>query len=213
MLFPNPVAAQLPSRPMASHLVTVITTRSRMDLVLPGNSPMRDLIPQIVNTCVDYQHRSPSARWALSLSGTPPFAPDDTLDRREVLDGSILFLRDMTQAVVPDRVLAPDLRTAGHPAIAPQPPLIRRTAAKRYRFDLEPSATTIWTSAIAALLFAVWVYMTLAASVSIAVGVVMAAVVLGAFLLALWWMGWLDWFGTHTRISALRNLPPAPGLG
>jgi len=196
---------------MASHLVTVISPRSRMDLVLPGSAPMRDLIPQVVNTCVDYQHRNPNARWALSLQGNPPFAPDETLDQKNILDGSILYLRDMTQSVVPERVAAGAGANLSAPA-APQPPLIRRTAAHRYRFDLEPAAATVWTGAIGAGLFAIWVLITMAGNVSIAVGILLSVAVVAAFFSALWWMGWLDWFGRATHINALRNFPPAPGL-
>jgi hypothetical protein len=197
---------------MASHLVTVISPRSRIDLVLPGSSPMRDLIPQVVNVCIDYPHRNPNARWALSLKGNRPFGPDDTLDQKNILDGSILYLRDMTQSVVPERVAAgSDGANLAAPK-APQPPLIRRSAAHRYRFDLEPSAATVLTAAIGVGLFAIWVLMTVSNNVSIAVGVLLAAAVVTAFLAALWWMGWLDWFGRATHISALRNFPPAPGL-
>jgi hypothetical protein len=196
---------------MASHLVTVISPRSRKDLVLPGGAPMRDLIPQVVNTCVDYQHRNPNARWALSLKGNPPFAPDDTLDQKNILDGAILFLRDMTQSVVPERVAANSGANFSAPS-APPPPMIRRSGSHRYRFDLEPAAATVLTAAVGAGIFAIWVLITMAGNVSIAVGVLLAAVVVAAFLAALWWMGWLDWFGRITHINALRNFPPAPGL-
>ena len=209
---------------MATHLVTVIAPRKRIDLVLPGSAPMRELIPEVVGVAVDYQHRDPSARWALSLMGSAPLGPDDTLDKAKVLDGAILYLRDMAQAVIPDRVPV-------QPAIKPPPPKTvpygvikpdaegRTTSPHRnlgrksaYRWDTEPSVATVSTLASVALLLAVWFVVTLGGNGAILLGVLFAVAVLASFLFSVWWMGWGEWMSRVPGFKFLGRFAPPRGL-
>jgi hypothetical protein len=196
-----------------SHLVTVSAPQRRIDLVLPGETPMRDLIPEIVLACVEYHHRDPQARWAISPADGPPLNPDATLDQAGVLDGAVLYLRDMARAVSPVPVTpASDANVRWSQADRRSyiPPAAKTTT--RMRWDLEPIGSAVATAGAADLLFAIWLLVNLSASASVIVGLLCALLVIVLYLTLIWWLGWAEWFAGVTRISWFRTLPPPRAL-
>jgi len=74
-------------------LVTVAGPTSRMDLSLPTDAPLGELVPALVERCEPGP--KPWSRWALGPAGGAPFAPQRTLAELGVVDGTELQLRDM----------------------------------------------------------------------------------------------------------------------
>ena len=200
-----------------THLVTISAPQRRVDLVLPGGVPMRELVPDIVLACVDYNYRDPGARWAITPMGGQPLDPDTTLDQAGVLDGAVLYLRDMARPVTPVQVPAPKSGanvTWQQPYAAP-----RATAASHNtqrhgptRWGLEPMGPTVATVGALDVLLAVWLLINVSAKSSAFLGCATAVLTVGIFLAVIWWLGWAEWFAEVTHISAFGRLRRPPGL-
>jgi hypothetical protein len=78
---------------MGAVLVTVAGPNSRMDLSLPADALVTEIVPALVDRCEP--EPKPWSRWALGPSGGAPFAPRRTLAELGVVDGSELQLSDM----------------------------------------------------------------------------------------------------------------------
>jgi hypothetical protein len=78
---------------MGAVLVTVAGPNSRMDLSLPADALVAEIVPALVDRCEPGP--KPWSRWALGPSGGAPFAPRRTLAELGVVDGSELQLSDM----------------------------------------------------------------------------------------------------------------------
>lgn len=123
--------------PMASVLVTVVGPQRRTDLTVPADTPILELIPEIVDLCIDAGARSPSARWAVGKVGDEPLTATETLADHGIIDGALIYVRDMTSSTPPP-VAEP--RPSQNPA---QPTAARRApgpAAPRGR--VSPSASS-----------------------------------------------------------------------
>ena len=81
---------------MGAVLVTVAGPTSRMDLSLPTDAPVGEIVPALVERAEP--EPKPWSRWALGPVGGTPFAPRRTLAELGVVDGSVLQLRDMVAA-------------------------------------------------------------------------------------------------------------------
>ncbi|MGD1053547.1 MAG: EsaB/YukD family protein [Candidatus Dormibacteria bacterium] len=78
---------------MGAVLVTVAGPSSRIDVSLPADAPVGEVLPALVGRCeADPQ---PWSRWALGRPGCPPFSPWRTLAELGVVDGAELQLCDM----------------------------------------------------------------------------------------------------------------------
>jgi hypothetical protein len=78
---------------MGAVLVTVTGPTSRMNLSLPTDAPVGEIIPALVER--GEPEPKPWSRWALGPAGGTPFAPGRTLAEQGVVDGSELQLRNM----------------------------------------------------------------------------------------------------------------------
>jgi hypothetical protein len=78
---------------MGAVLVTVAGPNSRIDLSLPTDAPVGELVPALVRRCEP--DPKPWSRWALGPWGGAPFAPQRTLAELGVVDGAELQLSDM----------------------------------------------------------------------------------------------------------------------
>src|ERR1019366_8545017 len=78
---------------MGAVLVTVAGPNSRMDLSLPSDALVAEIVPVLVERCE--VEPKPWSRWALGPSGGAPFAAGRTLAELGVVDGSELQLSDM----------------------------------------------------------------------------------------------------------------------
>lgn len=220
---------------MESVVVTVVGPQRSVDVAVPATVPVRELIPDLVDVCTDARSRSAGSRWAVGVLGDQPFAPQRSLGDSGVVDGTTLFLRDMTSPVPPPA-----------PATPPPPPVVRRpaipgapesaagaapafrgavdamgrplntgiTAQERVyaRFGWDPSPST----AVYLLILSVGVSATLAAAFAShglsAVGVAAAAVSAVVALAAVWWAGLFMVAGSRGRLGILGKLPAPPGL-
>jgi len=78
---------------MGTVLVTVAGPTSRMDLSLPTDAAVGELVPALVERCEP--EPKPWSRWALGPAEGAPFAPRQTLAELGVVEGAELQLRDM----------------------------------------------------------------------------------------------------------------------
>lgn len=90
----------------SSVLVTVQGPDQRVELQLPGNRPVDELLPLLVEACAGGQG-SEAARWELAPLGGLAYDGARTLLEVGVMDGSLLHLRDA--AVPPSLPEADDL--------------------------------------------------------------------------------------------------------
>jgi hypothetical protein len=106
---------------MPSVLVTVVAPQRRLDLVIPSDTAISELLPEIVELCVDAAARPASARWAVGKLGDRPFEPERTLEECGVIDGALLYVRDMTSAVPAPPAPAPPPSIPVRDSQAPPP--------------------------------------------------------------------------------------------
>ncbi len=78
---------------MGAVLVTVAGPALRIDVSLPTDVRVGEIVPALVGRCEPQP--LPWSRWALGPSGGPPFSPWRTLAELGVVDGTELQLRDM----------------------------------------------------------------------------------------------------------------------
>lgn len=79
---------------MSSLLVTVQGPDERVELALPGDRPVRELLPLLVDVCAA-SRREPDARWELAPLGGLAFDSSKTLTEVGVMDGSLLHFRNV----------------------------------------------------------------------------------------------------------------------
>ncbi len=73
-------------------LVTVQGTRRKLDVELPGDVPVGELLPLLLQMCG--MSRSDPDKWAVSLSGTGRLLQARrTLFENRIFDGAVLLLR------------------------------------------------------------------------------------------------------------------------
>lgn len=77
----------------SSVLVTVQGPDQRVELQLPADRPVAELMPLLVEVCAG-GHQSEGARWELAFLGGLAFDGSRTLLEVGVMDGSLLHLRD-----------------------------------------------------------------------------------------------------------------------
>jgi hypothetical protein len=79
-------------------LLTVVGPQQRCDLAVPGDVPMRELMPVLLKRCA--QSLPPELKdrdlWELGLGDTIRLRAQRTLLEAGVNDGAILFLREKT---------------------------------------------------------------------------------------------------------------------
>jgi MinD-like ATPase involved in chromosome partitioning or flagellar assembly len=110
-----------------SVLVTVQGPEQRVELQLPGDRPIGELMPLLLEVCVG-AHLPEEARWELAPLGGLAFDDARTLADAGVVDGSLLHLRDAGLAFAEaDDGLLPQERT--RLVLPPRVPLIDRLAA------------------------------------------------------------------------------------
>jgi MinD-like ATPase involved in chromosome partitioning or flagellar assembly len=73
-------------------LLTVAGPSKRADLTVPGDAPVVELLPTLVQLC-GAPETPPGTLWKLGLTGKDPLDPGRTLADQGVVDGSILYLQ------------------------------------------------------------------------------------------------------------------------
>ncbi|HXM55522.1 MAG TPA: EsaB/YukD family protein, partial [Candidatus Dormibacteraeota bacterium] len=97
---------------VSSVVVTVQGPEQSAELQLPGDRPVAELLPLLVDVCAGGQHAE-GACWELAPLGGLGFDPARTLHEVGVMDGSLLHLRDAGLVFEPaaDDGLLPQERT------------------------------------------------------------------------------------------------------
>lgn len=75
--------------------VTIVAPQTRIDLALPSDVPLVDLLPTVLGYAGERLADDPTARngWVLSRLGGPALDPDHSPAQLEVRDGELLYLR------------------------------------------------------------------------------------------------------------------------
>jgi MinD-like ATPase involved in chromosome partitioning or flagellar assembly len=94
----------------SSVLVTVQGPEQRVELQLPCDRPVTELLPLLVDVCAA-NHKSEDARWELAALGSLAFDGTRTLHEVGVMDGALLHLRDAALVFEPWDGLLPQDRT------------------------------------------------------------------------------------------------------
>src|ERR1700729_1328372 len=79
--------------------VTVIGTRKRVDVALPAAAPIGEHSAGLASLCGPAQ-ASPGAlppAWSLAVAGGAPLPLSASLEESGVLDGQVLYLRDLAR--------------------------------------------------------------------------------------------------------------------
>jgi ESX secretion system protein EccD len=83
--------------------VTVVGSRRRLDVTLPVRVPVADLLWDLVEMLGE-SDGSPPARWALVRVGGHSLDPELTLSEQGVVQGTMVFLRDLTSEDPPPAI-------------------------------------------------------------------------------------------------------------
>ena len=109
-----------------SVLVTIQGPEQRVELQLPGDRPVIELLPLLIEMCAGGQ-RSEDSRWELAPLGGLAFDEMRTLGEVGVMDGSLLHLRDTALLFEPWDGLLPQDRT--QLVLPPSVPILDRLIA------------------------------------------------------------------------------------
>jgi hypothetical protein len=77
--------------------VTVIGTRKRVDVALPSAAPIGEYSAGLANLCDQDRRGSLPPAWSLAVAGAEPLPLSATLAESGVVDGQVLYLRDLTR--------------------------------------------------------------------------------------------------------------------
>lgn len=90
-----------------SVLVTVQGPTRAIDLQLPTDIPVGELIPLLLPICMTNEENHPEDHepvWVLGKEGQPPFGMHETLMRHDITDGTTLWLTDFNAPRLPIQV-------------------------------------------------------------------------------------------------------------
>ncbi|WP_432990755.1 EsaB/YukD family protein [Dactylosporangium sp. CA-233914] len=75
--------------------ITVVGTRRRIDVSVPSGAPVGEYTAQLASICRQEQADVLPPTWSLAPAGQPPFPLDASLLDQGVIDGQVLYLRDV----------------------------------------------------------------------------------------------------------------------
>lgn len=111
-------------------LVTVVGPQKRADLTVPGDAPIVELIPTLVDLTANGE--SPDGGWTVGPTGKEPFPATKTLLDCGVVDGSILYL----QPVIAPSAATPQAAESAAPRLASGSPEARTRSVLPERASL-----------------------------------------------------------------------------
>jgi type VII secretion integral membrane protein EccD len=76
--------------------ITVVGERRQVDLAVPADAPITTYVEALVRMCGQPRTDVMPAAWSLAVAAREPFAPEHSLAQAGVVDGQVLYLRDMT---------------------------------------------------------------------------------------------------------------------
>jgi type VII secretion integral membrane protein EccD len=86
--------------------ITVVGERKRVDLALPARAPIAEYIPDLTRLCGQADSEALPSAWSLALPGARPFSPGSSLDESGVVDGAVLYLRDVVEGEYDSPIVA-----------------------------------------------------------------------------------------------------------
>lgn len=75
--------------------VTVVGETRRVDLAVPAQAPIAEFISTVAGLCAQDDDAAFPAVWSLAVPGRAPLPLHASLDQAGVLDGQVLYLRDL----------------------------------------------------------------------------------------------------------------------
>ncbi|MFC4033948.1 EsaB/YukD family protein [Streptomyces polygonati] len=75
--------------------ITVVGERRQVDLAVPAGAPIASYIDTVARMCRQDETDIMPAAWSLATATTEPFAPEWSLAELGIVDGQILYLRDV----------------------------------------------------------------------------------------------------------------------
>ncbi|HEY6494950.1 MAG TPA: type VII secretion integral membrane protein EccD [Trebonia sp.] len=98
--------------------VTVVGEHRRVSLAVPAAAPIAEYVTTIAGLCGQPEDDSFPAVWSLAAPGLPPYPVTISLDSAGVLDGQVLYLRDLAEGE-DDEVIVAELEEAVEGAAEP----------------------------------------------------------------------------------------------
>ena len=77
--------------------VTVVGVSTRVDLALPSNTPIGEYVAGLASLCGQARGGAMPPAWSLAAAGTPPIPVGTSLAEAGVIDGQVLYLRDVSR--------------------------------------------------------------------------------------------------------------------
>jgi ESX secretion system protein EccD len=77
--------------------VTVVGTRRRAHVAVPSDAPIGEFVSGLADMCRQERRRVLPQAWSLALAGRPAMQLGDSLADRGVVDGQVLYLRDLAR--------------------------------------------------------------------------------------------------------------------
>lgn len=100
--------------------ITVVGERRQVDLAVPAGAPIASYVDTLARLCEQEEVDIMPSAWSLATATAEPFAPEWSLTELGIVDGQILYLRDM----IADEFTEPVVHDVGERvAEAPQGPL------------------------------------------------------------------------------------------
>ncbi|OON76177.1 EsaB/YukD family protein [Streptomyces tsukubensis] len=100
--------------------ITVVGERRQVDLAVPAGAPIASYVGTLARLCEQEEADIMPSAWSLATETTEPFAPEWSLTELGIVDGQVLYLRDM----IADEYTEPVVRDVGEQvAQAAQGPL------------------------------------------------------------------------------------------
>jgi type VII secretion integral membrane protein EccD len=75
--------------------ITVVGERRQVDLAVPSNAPIVSYVNSLAQLCHEQDGDVMPAAWSLAAASGEPFAPERSLAELGILDGQVLYLRDV----------------------------------------------------------------------------------------------------------------------
>jgi len=98
--------------------VTVVGDSRRVDLAVPAAAPIAEYVTMLADLCGPADDDTFPAVWSLAVPGRAPFPVTSSLDAAGVLDGQVLYLRDVASGEA-DEPIALDFEEAVEQAAEP----------------------------------------------------------------------------------------------
>jgi hypothetical protein len=86
--------------------VTVVGARKRVDVALPSSAPIGEYSAGLANLCGQDRRGPMPAAWSLAVAGAPTLPLSTSLAESGIVDGQVLYLRDLARDPTTDLVVA-----------------------------------------------------------------------------------------------------------